>query len=141
MCAQSAYAAAVSVQSISRRQQGKEMARQPPSQRLARCYRFQPVECVRNDPAAPGTPFYLRRQIATAARFALNGSHCHERLMTIYDWSRPTLSTFFSFRFKIFTLCAFGLQDNSNLYIGLEVALGGEMFAHLRRLGRFRLAF
>jgi hypothetical protein len=116
--------------------------RQPP--RLGRCNRFQPVECVRMGWLRPGPPFYLRRQIGTAARFALNGS---ERLMTIYDCGRARHS-FHCDHFcfvrrwsrESMIIVRLGLQDNSNLYISLELVLGGEMFSHLRRLGRFRLA-
>ena len=37
----------------------------------------------------------------------------------------------------IILVCTF-LQDNSNLYMVLEFISGGEMFSHLRRLGKFR---
>ena len=34
--------------------------------------------------------------------------------------------------------CPLWFQDNSNLYMVLEFISGGEMFSHLRRLGKFR---
>ena len=35
-------------------------------------------------------------------------------------------------------ICDVLFQDNSNLYMVLEFISGGEMFSHLRRLGKFR---
>ena len=44
----------------------------------------------------------------------------------------------FSISIYILDICDVLFQDNSNLYMVLEFISGGEMFSHLRRLGKFR---
>ena len=44
----------------------------------------------------------------------------------------------FSISLYILDICDVLFQDNSNLYMVLEFISGGEMFSHLRRLGKFR---
>ena len=55
-------------------------------------------------------------------------------------WGKGFVEEFFELCFSISTLdiCDVLFQDNSNLYMVLEFISGGEMFSHLRRLGKFR---
>ena len=51
---------------------------------------------------------------------------------------RESLPVYIVRPISILDICDVLFQDNSNLYMVLEFISGGEMFSHLRRLGKFR---